>query len=67
MAQMLKKTLGIEKGSAVPNRDKVAKITRAQAEKIAQDKMQDLNCTDLDAAVKIVLGTARSMGIELVK
>lgn len=66
MAQMLKKTLGLEKGSAVPNRDKVGKITRAQAEQIAKDKMQDLNCRDLDAAVKIVLGTARSMGIELV-
>ncbi len=66
MAQMLKKTLGLEKGSAVPNRDKVGKITRQQAEQIAQDKMQDLNCRDLDAAVNIVLGTARSMGIELV-
>ncbi|ADI37956.1 50S ribosomal protein L11 [Waddlia chondrophila 2032/99] len=66
MAQMLKKTLGLEKGSAVPNRDKVGKITREQAEQIAKDKMQDLNCRDLDAAVNIVLGTARSMGIELV-
>jgi large subunit ribosomal protein L11 len=66
MAQMLKKSLGLEKGSAVPNRDKVGKITRQQAEKIAQDKMQDLNARDLDAAVNIVLGTARSMGIELV-
>ncbi len=67
MAQMLKKSLGLDKGSAVPNRDKVGKITREQAEKIAQDKMQDLNCTDLESAVNIVLGTARSMGIELVK
>lgn len=66
MAQMLKKSLGLDKGSAVPNRDKVGKITRQQAEKIAQDKMQDLNARDLDAAVNIVLGTARSMGIELV-
>lgn len=66
MAQMLKKSLGLDKGSAVPNRDKVGKITREQAEKIAQDKMQDLNARDLDAAVNIVLGTARSMGIELV-
>ncbi len=65
VAQMLKKLLGLDKGSAVPNRDKVAKITREQAEKIAQDKMQDLNARDLDAAVNIVLGTARSMGIEL--
>jgi large subunit ribosomal protein L11 len=66
VAQMLKKSLGLEKGSAVPNRDKVGKITRTQAEKIAQDKMEDLNARDLDAAVNIVLGTARSMGIELV-
>lgn len=65
VAQMLKKALGLDKGSAVPNRDKVGKITREQAEKIAQDKMQDLNARDLDAAVNIVLGTARSMGIEL--
>ena len=67
MAQMLKKTLGLEKGSAVPNRDKVGKITREQAEQIAKDKMEDLNCRELDAAVNLVLGTARSMGIELVK
>lgn len=66
IAQMLKKALGLEKGSAVPNRDKVAKITREQARKIAEDKLQDMNANDLDAAANIVLGTARSMGIELV-
>ena len=66
VAEMLKKDLGIEKGSAVPNRDKVAKIKRSQARKIAQDKMQDMNATDLEMATNTVLGTARSMGIELI-
>lgn len=66
VAEMLKKATGIEKGSAVPNRDKVGKIKRSQARKIAEDKMQDLNARDLDAATNIVLGTARSMGLELV-
>ncbi len=66
VAEKLKKAAGVEKGSAVPNRDKVGKITRAQARQIAEDKMADLNARDLDAATKIVLGTARSMGIELV-
>lgn len=66
VAEMLKKATGVEKGSAVPNRDKVGKITRAQARKIAQDKLEDLNARDLDAATNIVLGTARSMGLEFV-
>lgn len=66
VAEMLKKAVGIEKGSAVPNRDKVAKIKRSQARKIAEDKIQDMNARDIDAATEIVLGTARSMGIELV-
>jgi large subunit ribosomal protein L11 len=66
VAQMLKKLLGVEKGSAVPNRDKVAKIRRSQARKVAEDKFQDMNANDLEAATNIVLGTARSMGIELV-
>ena len=65
-AEKLKKALGIEKGSAVPNRDKVGKITREQARTIAKEKMQDMNARDLEAATNIVLGTARSMGIELV-
>lgn len=65
-AEMLKKQLGIQKGSAVPNRDKVAKITRAQARKVAESKLQDMNARDLEAATEIVLGTARSMGIELI-
>ncbi len=66
VAELLKAALGIEKGSAVPNRDKVAKITRAKAREIAKDKVQDMNAQDLEAAANIVLGTARSMGIELV-
>lgn len=66
VAEMLKKHLSIEKGSAVPNRDKVARIKRSQARKIAEDKIQDMNANDLEAATNIVLGTARSMGIELI-
>lgn len=66
VAEMLKKTTGVAKGSAVPNRDKVGKLTKAQARKIAEDKIQDMNARDLDAATNIVLGTARSMGLELV-
>lgn len=64
---LLKKELGIDKGSGVPNRDKVGKITKSQALKIAQTKMQDLNAYNEEAAVNIVLGTARSMGIDLVE
>lgn len=65
VAEMLKKKTGVAKGSAVPNRDKVAKITKAQAEEIAKDKMEDMNANSLEAATLCVLGTARSMGIEL--
>lgn len=65
VAQAILKALGIEKGSGVPNRDKVGKITREQAKKIAEEKMQDLNARNVDAAINIVLGTARSMGIDL--
>jgi len=64
--QLLKKSLAIEKGSAVPNRDKVGKIKRSQARKIAEEKIQDMNARDLEAATNIVLGTARSMGIDLI-
>jgi large subunit ribosomal protein L11 len=66
VAELLKKSTGVAKGSAVPNRDKVAKITRSQARKIAEDKMQDMNAGDLEMATNTVLGTARSMGIELI-
>jgi large subunit ribosomal protein L11 len=63
---LLRKATGIEKGSAVPNRDKVAKIKRSQARKIAEQKIQDMNTDDMEAATNLVLGTARSMGIELI-
>jgi large subunit ribosomal protein L11 len=66
VSQMLIKAMGVEKGSAVPNRDKIGKITRSQARKIAEEKIQDMNAADLDAATMIVLGTARSMGIDFV-
>lgn len=66
VAEMLKEATKIEKGSAVPNRDKVGKITRAQALEIAKNKMQDMNARDLEKAANSVLGTARSMGLELV-
>ncbi|MEA3290802.1 MAG: 50S ribosomal protein L11 [Pseudomonadota bacterium] len=61
---LLKKAAGIPKGSAVPNRDKVAKVTRAQLEEIAKAKEPDLNAYDMDNAVRIIAGSARSMGIE---
>lgn len=67
VAEMIKKALGLAKGSAVPNRDKVGKITLEQARKIAADKIQDMNARDLDAATQIVLGTARNMGVEFVE
>lgn len=66
VAEFLKKAAGVEKGSAVPNRDKVGKIKRSQARKIAEAKMQDMNARSLEAATDIVLGTARSMGLELI-
>jgi large subunit ribosomal protein L11 len=65
-AALLKKEAGLEKGSAAPNRDKVGKVTRSQVRKIAEMKMPDLNAGDLDAAVRIISGTARSMGLEVV-
>jgi large subunit ribosomal protein L11 len=61
---LLKKAAGIQKGSGVPHTDKVGKVTRAQLEEIATTKMADLNAYDLDQAVKIIAGSARSMGIE---
>ena len=63
-AVLLKKAAGIQKGSGVPHTDKVGKVTRAQLEEIATIKMADLNAYDLDQAVKIIAGSARSMGIE---
>jgi len=63
---LLKKAAKIAKGSGEPNRVKIGKVTREQLESIANQKMADLNANDLDAACKIVQGTARSMGIEVV-
>lgn len=62
---LLKKTAQIAKGSSEPNRNKVAKVTKAQVEEIAKLKMPDLNARHLDAAVRTIAGTARSMGIEV--
>jgi large subunit ribosomal protein L11 len=64
-AVLLKKAAKIEKGSGEPNRDKVGTVTRAQLEEIAEIKKEDLNAFDVDAAVNIIAGTARSMGLEV--
>jgi large subunit ribosomal protein L11 len=61
---LLKKAAGIQSGSKTPHTDKVGKVTRKQLEEIAKVKMPDLNANDMDAAVKIIAGSARSMGIE---
>jgi len=62
---MIKKILGIVKGSGTPNRKKVGKMTQSQLEEVAQAKMEDLNANDLEAAKKIIAGTAKSMGVEI--
>ena len=62
---LIKKTLGLAKGSSEPNKDKVGKITKEQMEEIAKIKMPDLNCYDVEAAMIMVAGTAKSMGIEV--
>jgi large subunit ribosomal protein L11 len=62
---LLKKAAGLEKGSPTPNKAKVGSVTRAQVEEIAKTKLKDLSANDLDAAVRTVAGTARSMGIEV--
>jgi len=64
-SELLKKAAGIEKGSGEPNRTKVAKITKEQLKKIAEQKMPDLNTDNLEQAMKIIEGTAKSMGIEI--
>jgi len=63
--ELLKKAAGIPKGSGVPNREKVGKVTREQVRSIAELKMPDLNANDVEAAMKIIEGTARSAGIEV--
>ncbi|GMU67665.1 MAG: 50S ribosomal protein L11 [Acidobacteriota bacterium] len=62
---LLIKAAGLEKGSGVPNRDKVGKVTKQQVEEIARQKLVDLNTTNVEAAIRTVEGTARSMGIEV--
>ncbi|MBI2620978.1 50S ribosomal protein L11 [candidate division WWE3 bacterium] len=64
---LIKKAIGLDKGSAIPNKNKVGKIGRAQLEEIAKTKLADLSARDLDAAVKIIAGTARSMGVDVEK
>jgi large subunit ribosomal protein L11 len=64
-ASLLKQVAGIAKGSSVPNKDKVGRVTRAQIQEIAEKKMADLNAGDLDAACRMVEGTARSMGLDV--
>ncbi|MFC4057696.1 50S ribosomal protein L11 [Planomonospora corallina] len=63
--ELIKKAAGVAKGSAVPQKDKVGKLTREQLRQIAETKMQDLNANDIEAAEKIIAGTARSMGITI--
>jgi len=65
-SELLKKIAGIEKGSGVPNKTKIAKISRDQLKKVAEQKMQDLNTDDIEKAMKIIEGTARNMGIEII-
>jgi large subunit ribosomal protein L11 len=65
-ADLLKKAAGIDKGSSEPNRKKVGKVTRAQIREIAEKKMADLNASDIEAAMRMIEGTARNMGIEIV-
>jgi large subunit ribosomal protein L11 len=62
---LLVKAAGIPKGSGVPNKDKVGKVSRAAVEEIARTKLEDLNCGSIDAAIRIIEGSARSMGIEI--
>ena len=64
-ADLLKKAAGIEKGSGVPHKEKVGKVTKKQIQEIAEKKMEDLNANDIEAACRIIEGTARNMGIEI--
>ena len=64
-SELIKKAIGIEKGSGAPNKTKVGKITKAQLKDIAEKKMPDLNTTDIEQAIKIIAGTAKNMGVEV--
>ena len=66
-AVLIKKACGIESGSGVPNKNKVAKITTEQVRKIAETKMPDLNASSIESAMRMIAGTARSMGVEVVE
>ena len=66
VTEMLKRAAGIEKGSGVPQTNKVGKITKAQLREIAKTKLSDLNCDDLETAEKIIAGTAKGMGLEII-
>lgn len=63
VSQLIKKAAGLEKGSSVPNKDKVGNLTKAQVEEIAKAKMPDINATSMEAAMEMVKGSARSMGV----
>lgn len=65
VADLIQKKLNLKKGSATPNKDKVGKLTKEQAKEIAETKLPDLNTNKIDSAIKIVQGTARSMGLEI--
>ncbi|HEU0264586.1 MAG TPA: 50S ribosomal protein L11 [Geobacterales bacterium] len=65
-AILIKKAIGLDKGSSVPNKNKVGKLTKAQVTEIAKTKMTDLNAASLEAAMRTIEGTARSMGVEIV-
>ena len=64
-AVLIKEALKLKSGSAIPHRDKVGKLSKAQLQSIAETKMEDLNANDVEAAMKIIAGTARSMGVEV--
>jgi large subunit ribosomal protein L11 len=66
-ADLIKKMAAAAKGSGRPNRDKVGSLTQAQVRQIAEQKMPDLNANDIDGAMKIIMGTARSMGVDIVQ
>lgn len=67
VSEIIKKTIGIEKGSGEPNRNKIGSITKAQIKEVAQRKIEDLNTKDIEKAMKIVEGTAKSMGLEITR
>jgi large subunit ribosomal protein L11 len=65
-SELIKKAIGIEKGSGVPNKTKVGKITKAELKEIANKKLSDLNTKDINQAIKIIEGTAKNMGVEII-